>query len=105
MNRPADDPVFRSARREALVALVVWAVATAWSVGYCALAGYGQSGETLSFVLWFPDWVFWGIVAPWLACVVISMWYAFVLMRDEDLGADDQDEEEDLYRPPERTDG
>jgi hypothetical protein len=105
MNEPSDDPVFRSARREALVALVVWAAATAWSVGYCAMSGYGQSDEPLAFVLWFPEWVFWGIVAPWLVCVVISIWYAFVLMRDEDLGANEQDGDEDPFQAMERNDG
>ena len=84
---------------------MVWAAATIWSVGYCARAGYGQSTEPLSFVLWFPAWVFWGVVAPWLACIVVSLWYAFVLMRDEDLGANELDDETDLFQAPERDNG
>ena len=94
MSRPAEDPVLTSARREALVALAVWAAATAWSVGYCALNGYDRAAESLSFVLWFPDWVFWGIVAPWLVCIAVSIWYAFALMRDEDLGSNEEGDEE-----------
>jgi len=99
MNRPAADPVFTSARREALVALCIWVAATAWSVGYCAMHGYGRTAESLTFVLWFPDWIFWGIVAPWLVCVAVSIWYAFVLMRDEDLGSNEQDDDEDPFQP------
>ncbi|HEY4308659.1 MAG TPA: DUF997 family protein [Pirellulales bacterium] len=105
MNRPALDPVFVSARREAIVAALIWAAATAWSVGYCALFGYGRTPESLTFVLWFPDWIFWGIVAPWLACVVVSMWFAFFFMRDEDLGSNDQDEDADPFQPQERGNG
>ena len=87
------------------MALLVWAAATAWSVGYCAAHGYGQSAEPLTFVLWFPAWVFWGVVAPWLVCIVVSLWYALVLMRDEDLGADEQEDDEALSPAPEHTDG
>ncbi len=105
MPRPALDPVFVSARREALVAALVWAAATAWSVGYCARYGYGRSVESLSFVLWFPDWVFWGIVAPWLVCIVISLWFALSFMSDEDLGTNDQDEDADPFQPRETHDG
>ncbi len=93
MNPPSADPVFVSARREAIVAMAVWAVATAYSVGYCALYGYGRAPESLTYVLWFPDWIFWGVVAPWLACILVSLWFAFVFMRDEDLGSNEQDDE------------
>jgi hypothetical protein len=105
MNRPAADPVFVSARREAVVAALIWGAATAWSVGYTALYGYHRSAESLTFVLWFPDWIFWGIVVPWLACIVASLWYALLFMRDEDLGSNDQDEEADPFRPQERAHG
>lgn len=105
MSRPVEDPVFVSARREALVAALVWAAATAWSVGYSALHGYGRSAESLTFVLWFPDWIFWGIVVPWLACIVVSIWFAFGYMRDEDLGTNDQDEDADPFQPREQHDG
>lgn len=105
MNHPVEDPVVQSARREAWVAVVVWAMATAWSVGYCALHGYGRTVDSLTYVLWFPDWIFWGIVAPWLTCVVVSLWYALAFMRDEDLGANDQEADDDPFQPGERDHG
>ena len=89
MSRPAADPLFRSARREALVALAAWGAAVAYTVTYCYRFGYDRNLESLTFVLWFPDWIFWGIVVPWLACIAFAMWFAFGLMRDEDLGSDD----------------
>jgi len=93
MSRIPADPVFLSARREALVAVAIWAIATTYSVGYCALYGYGRDPASLTYVLWFPDWIFWGVVAPWLACIAASLWFAFVLMRDEDLGSNEEDDD------------
>ena len=59
-----------------------------YTVTYCYLFGYNRSLESLTFVLGFPDWVFWGVVVPWLVCVVFSWLFAFVLVKDVDLGVD-----------------
>jgi hypothetical protein len=83
-----EDPVLRSARREAVIVFFTWVAAVAYTVAYCARYGYNRPVESLTFVLWFPDWVFWGIVAPWLACAAFSLWFAWGVMRDEDLGSD-----------------
>lgn len=88
-----EDPVVQSARREALVVLVVWLLAMSYTVGYSYLYGYGRSVDDLQFVLGFPDWVFWGVVVPWLVCLAISWVFSYVLMRDEDLGEDPADAE------------
>ena len=63
MTEPPEDPLIRNARREALAVALVAVLATAYSVGYCTLFGYGRAGEPVRFVLGFPAWVFWGIVA------------------------------------------
>jgi hypothetical protein len=86
MVRSNEDPLVSSARREALLALVVWGAATFYSVGYCALYGYNREPESLTFVLWFPDWIFWGVIVPWFACLAVSVWFAMFYMRDDDLG-------------------
>jgi Protein of unknown function (DUF997) len=83
-----EDPVLKSARREALIVFATWFVALAYTIGYCALYGYGRKLEDLRYVLGFPDWVFWGIVVPWGVCIVFSWFFASVLMTDEDLGED-----------------
>jgi hypothetical protein len=95
--------VFLSARREALIAALVLVTAGAYSLIYCYNFGYGREPESLTFVLWFPDWVLWGIVAPWTACTLFATWFAFRVMRDEDLGGDDDpgDESADDQRGPE----
>ncbi len=86
MNPLSEDTLVRRARREAALALGIWLVAMIYSVGYCYLHGYNRSADSLTFVLWFPDWVFWGIVAPWAVCILLSLVFAFRVMGDEPLG-------------------
>ncbi len=78
-------PLLKSARREALAAFSLWLMATTYSVGYCSAYGYGRSAESLTFVLGFPDWVFWGIVLPWGICTIVASLFAFCFMTDENL--------------------
>jgi hypothetical protein len=82
---PPEDPLLKSARREMRVAASIWALAMLHTVGVCTLFGYNRDPKTLTFVLGFPDWVFWGIVFPWAACTVASAWFAFGFMTDEPL--------------------
>ena len=86
MTYPSEDTLVSNARREAAIALVTWVVACVYSVTYCYLNGYERAAESLSFVLWFPDWVFWGIVAPWALCILLSIPFAYRMMGDEPLG-------------------
>jgi hypothetical protein len=80
--------VLRSARREALFVAVVWILACVHTVGYSALFGYGQQGPP-ALILGIPAWVVWGVFAPWAVVTLITCWYAFFGMRDEDLGDDE----------------
>jgi Protein of unknown function (DUF997) len=95
MPRPDEDPVLRSARREALVVFGVLFTAMAWTVTYCSLHAYPAAPETaledLEFVFGFPKWVFWGILIPWCLCIAFSFWFGGAFMRDEQL-MDDPDE-------------
>jgi hypothetical protein len=86
VSRPTEDAVVRAARRESKLALGMWLVAMSYSITYCYLYGYERPVESLTFVLWFPDWVFWGIIAPWLVCTLASIVFAFGFMGNEPLG-------------------
>ncbi|MFN3651576.1 MAG: DUF997 family protein [Armatimonadota bacterium] len=77
--------ILRSSRREALFTAAVWILACGWTVGYSAFAGY-RADPNPQFVAGMPAWVAWGIVAPWVLCTVVTVWYAFFGIRDEDLG-------------------
>jgi hypothetical protein len=82
-----EDPVVRSARREAIWAFAMWLLAGIYTLTYCYLYGYGERPiDELAFVLWFPDWVFWGIVFPWIVCTIVTIFFAYRVMGDEPLG-------------------
>ena len=89
MNKPTADSV-RHARREAIFVALLWCAAAAYTIGYCALFGYGRSAKDLKFVLGIPDWVFWGIVVPWTVCLAIGCWFAWFFMTDEELGEEEE---------------
>ncbi len=83
-----DDPVVRSSRREALVAMGVWLAALIYTVGVCVRYGYNRPVEAIRYIYGFPDWIFWGLMVPWLACTVITIWFAWFFMASDSLGAD-----------------
>lgn len=94
MFHPGEDPLVRTSRREALVVAAIFVAAMTWTVGYCYLFGYHRDPASVRFIAGFPDWVLWGIVAPWLTCVLLSIWFGRLFMRDADLGPSvDQDDE------------
>ena len=94
--QPAPDPVLKSSRREALCVFGVWLAALCYVVPYCYLNGYDRDLASLTFVLGFPDWVFWGIVVPWAACLTVSFWFGATFIRDEDLGEELPEQEDEL---------
>jgi hypothetical protein len=83
-----DDPVLRSSRREAAVALGFFALTLVVTIAVCARFGYGRAPGSLTFVLGVPDWIFWGILVPWAGCLAFGTWFGFRFMRDEDLGSE-----------------
>jgi hypothetical protein len=82
---PAEDPLLTSARREMRITLGLWAVSMACTLSVSLTWGYGRDPESLTFVLGFPDWVFWGIVVPWAASTVIASFFALTVMQDAPL--------------------
>ena len=74
---------FLSARKEAWLILLAWAVCLVWTVGYSTWAGT-RPGE-IDLVLGIPGWVFWGVAAPWLSATAFSVWFSLFYMADDDL--------------------
>ncbi|HET6423261.1 MAG TPA: DUF997 family protein [Planctomycetaceae bacterium] len=87
---PHEDPLLTSARRETVITVVLWAAAMIYTVGVSVAWGYGRDPSTLKYVLGFPDWVFWGIVVPWLAFTLISAVFAMGVMQDAPLSDDEE---------------
>lgn len=105
MNEPAIR-TYRNARREMRFVVVLWFLAFSWTLGYCYLRGYQhppdawvvtsglatpRTKENLKLVMGLPDWVAYGILAPWLTCSVITVWFGLYGMRDDDLGIDQEE--------------
>jgi len=80
------DPVFRHARREALIVLAVWIAGMLWTVCYCSATGYDIPPEQVHATLGIPNWVFWGVLVPWLCIIVFSIWFGLFFMAADDLG-------------------
>jgi hypothetical protein len=95
MNSSAEDPLLRSSRREAIVVTLFGVAALVYTTTYCTLFAYDRPLESIHFILGFPDWVFWGIMAPWAVCTIVACYFSYVLMEDHDLEA-----ESGLFIPP-----
>lgn len=100
--------LFRNARREAIIVAIVWALSLLWVIAYCYLFGYAHDETSLPVrlglieanpkpqpkqILGFPDWVFFGILLPWVVCTLFSIWFGWSYMSDDDLGAEAKEEE------------
>ncbi len=110
-NQLRDDPVFLNARREAIVILSLWAVCFVYTCSYCYLRGYlthtphpaatgpaigelvgdlsafDRAPKSTTFPLgWgIPDWIFYGVIAPWLLCIVVTFWFVLFYFQDDNL--------------------
>ena len=118
-NELEDDPIYRNSLREARFILAVWVVCFLWTVSYCYFNGYlshepltsstgpgvanllgplesfNRDPESLTYPLdlGIPDWVFYGILMPWVICVVLSFWYGLFMFTEDDLSEGAQKDE------------
>lgn len=90
-----EDPVVWTGRREALVILAIFLGAIIYTVTYCYLHGYHRAPQTLTFIIGFPDWVFWGVVTPWFVCLLLSYWFGYLFMQDANLGGAAPEDDDD----------
>jgi len=100
-NEPSRNLV-HNARREAWIVFWIWAAALVWTVGWYYLFALPHEQDSLvvqlglttpgavqpRLILGFPGWVFWGIIVPWLACSLFTVWFGLAGMADDDLGAE-----------------
>ncbi|MEO1998115.1 MAG: DUF997 family protein [Planctomycetaceae bacterium] len=85
-------PVFLNSRREAYWIFCVWAIGLVWAVPFCYFNGYDETVDvaTFSTTMGIPTWLFWGILVPWIAADIFTVWFCFCFMKDDDLGGDDE---------------
>lgn len=115
---PKEDLLYLHSRKEAAIILVVWLGCLLFTVSYCYLHGYlnhnpgpGTTGPDLAELLGpldsynrvpaslqtplglgIPDWVFYGVLLPWLACLVFTCWFCTFFFAEDDL-EDSQDKD------------
>ena len=90
------DTVVIHTRREAIWILVAFAVCLIWSVSWCYLTGYRTPDDgPLVTVLGMPSWVFWGVLVPWLAANVFTVWFCVFFMADDPLGESEEEADAD----------
>lgn len=88
----SEDPVLTSSRRESWMTFGIWLVACTYSIAVCYRLGYARDAATLTYVLGFPDWVFWGVVAPWTVCTALCFVMSYFVIQDGDLGEEQAEE-------------
>ena len=84
----AETSSLRQGRRELWLILLAWLGCALWVIGYCSTNGYDLAPEEVSTVLGFPDWVFWGVVTPWMIANAFTFWFCLRFLKN------DEDEEE-----------
>jgi len=93
MNAPHEDPVLTSSRREALITFAIWLTACVYSISVCYRYGYGRDAATLTYVLGFPDWIFYGVVLPWTVCTGLCFIMSYLVIADGELGEEQVEEQ------------
>ena len=84
----AETSNLRQSRRELWLILLAWLGCAIWVMSYCSVNGYNLSPEEVSTVLGFPDWVFRGVVLPWMIANIFTFWFCLRFLKN------DEDEEE-----------
>ncbi len=82
----SEDPLLRSSRREMWIATALWLSAMIATLTISLNWGYGRDPATLTYVLGFPDWIFWGVIVPWAASTVLASIFSLGFMQDFPLG-------------------
>lgn len=102
LNRHNYTPVFLNARREALITIFVWIVGLVWTVGYCLLTGYDVPADQMKVTLGIPNWIFWGILVPWILVILFTIWFGLFYIADDKLaqGQDESYRETFSQQPP-----
>ena len=106
MNQAASGGVSTAARREAVQVMLLWVIMCVYTTGFAGLFAY-RSNETPILFMGIPAWVIGGVLFPWLVCLVLTCWFAWRGIQDEDLGEESPQAELDASRrtAPERADG
>ena len=66
------------ARREGIVAFLLWAAACIWTITVCWQLGY--SGRPIETVGGIPTWILYGVFVPWVSMFVLHSLFSWFLL-------------------------
>ena len=78
---------YRRCLKEAKVAAAIFLLAFLVCIAFIAAWGYPGPGERPpepALVWGIPEWVFWGLLVPWLAMMGVTWWFALFVLRDDE---------------------
>jgi len=76
---------FRQSRKELWFMLITWVVFLAWTLGYNSTHAFDIEKSGLDPIWGMPRWVFFGILVPWVAGLILTFWFATYFMKDTQL--------------------
>jgi len=77
-------PTFTQAVRELIVLVGGWLFFTAWTMIVCGWLAYDYDVASLPTVMGLPHWIVWGIMVPWIASGLYTIWFALFFIKDDD---------------------
>ena len=78
---------YRRCLKEAKVAAAIFLLAFLFCIAVIAAWGYpgpGKRPPEFALVWGIPEWVFWGLLVPWLAMTGVTWWFALFVLRDDE---------------------
>ena len=96
-SKPKWDPVYLHSLREAQVILSVFAIfgCVVLMVSFQLGARDVEDPGYLKLVFGLPHWIFWGVVLPWLAANLVTAWFCFGYMQNDELADESPMNQED----------
>lgn len=65
--------------------LATWVVFLVWTLSYNKYHAFDAEASGVDPILGVPRWVFFGILVPWVAGLVLTFWFASCFMKDTHL--------------------
>jgi len=77
----------RQCLKEARFVALTWIVALVFCGGWIGLFGYippSDRPDVPPLVLGIPSWVVWGLFVPWLVLILVTWFFAAVILKDDE---------------------
>ena len=73
---------FEKCKKEFKVGVISTSIYILTSTIISYFLGYKRNYTSMKLILGFPDWIFYGVLVPWIIIVLFTIVYAFYFMED-----------------------